>query len=407
VVVPEHTYHFHQNHIETLVEMIMFINHHAPERAMVKEGNNHSSRRVFFGLLTIITLLGLIVIWPLLAAIVTGVILSYVFFPVYRFFERRTHRKAVAAFIVAVIIVLLTTIPIFFMLQALTKETSYLYVRAKQQITSGRLIAERCLEDNLICNFVNGMNTLLADETTRDYITGLFTRFVGFLTEKISAFIISLPRIILNLIIIIFITYYLFKDGPELVKRIKKAVPLHVHHQEEIFKQLGDVVYAVIYGSLVVALVQGTLGAFGFWMFGLKSFVWWGIVMAFFALIPFVGTWLVWLPASGYLMLTGYLEGEIGVLWRGVGLFFYGLLIVSSIDNILKPILVAGKAHVHPALVLVGVLGGLFVFGPIGLVIGPLVLALFQNLLQIYEREQIPHAEEERADILGKRNHQR
>jgi len=94
-------------------------------------------------------------------------------------------------------------------------------------------------------------------------------------------------------------------------------------------------------------------------------------------------------------------------MWKGIGLFFYGLLIISTIDNILKPVIVAGRARVHPLLILIGILGGLFAFGLIGLILGPLILALLQTLLEIYERERRPHAGEPEPDILGHKNHHR
>ncbi|RMD57469.1 AI-2E family transporter, partial [Candidatus Woesearchaeota archaeon] len=243
------------------------------------------------------------------------------------------------------------------------------------------------------------------DERNRAYLISLLNDFIGSITQKVSDIIISLPQIILALFVTLFTTYYTLTEGKKGVSRIARIIPLRVHHQEQVIKQFGDVTYALIYGSFIVALVQGTLGAFGFWIFGIKGFLWWGIATTLFALVPFVGTAIVWVPMSLFLTLSGYVQGEIGLIWRGFGLFLYGLFVISTVDNILKPLIIAGRAKVHPLLVLLGVLGGLATFGLIGLIVGPFVLTGLQKMFEIYERESQPHLKESKACILGRENH--
>ncbi len=370
---------------------------------MHKEGS--SSKAFFITIIIIVAAISGIIVFPFLTSIVTGALLAFIFYPFYEWLRKKTTYKGVAAFVTAVIIVLLVTVPTVLIINNFTKESHYLYLRTKQQIMGGEFIEDRCYEDNFICNSAKSINNLLKDENVKTYSVNLLNDFINFITKKISNLIFSLPKIILHLIIMLFTTYYLLKDGKELVNRISRVAPLKVRHQEEIMKQFGEVTNAIIYGSFIVALVQGTLGAFGFWVFGFKSFISWAILMTFFALIPFIGTWVVWFPASVYLGLTGYLQSETTMMWKGIGLFFYGLLIISTIDNILKPIIVAGRAKVHPLLILIGILGGLFIFGLIGLILGPLILALFQTLITIYERERRPHITEKEEDILGRKNH--
>jgi len=372
---------------------------------MLKEGS--TSKYFFLSMLGVIAVISIIIIFPFLTSIIAGIILAFLFYPFYNWLLRRIRSKGVAAFITAFLIILLVTVPVVLLINNLTSETRYLYIRTKQQLFSGDLIDTRCYEDTFICRSVNDVNELMRDETVKNYLVNLLNDVLTFVTKKVSDLIISIPKIIIYLLVILFTTYYALKDGAELLKRAEKVAPLKVHHQEQIIKQFADVTYAIIYGSFVVALVQGTFGAFGFWLFGIKSFLWWAVLMTFFALIPFIGTWVIWFPASAYLALTGYLHGETGMIWRGIGLFFYGLLIISTMDNILKPVIVAGRAKVHPLLILIGILGGLFTFGLIGLILGPLVLAMLQTLLEIYERERKPHVGEPETDILGHKNHHR
>lgn len=362
-----------------------------------------TNKYVFFSLLGLVVAVSILIVFPFLTSIVTGAILAYVLYPVYNILQKRMP-SGLAAFLVAVFIVLLITVPAFFIVKNLTGETHYVYLRAKQQIMSGELIEDRCYGEGFVCKTVRDVNELLRDENIKTYILDFLNDFLEYVTKKIGEIIFSVPRLIIHLMVILFTAYYSLKDGKQLVKRITKLVPLKVHHQDEIFKQFNDVTWAVIYGNFIVALVQGALGAFGFWIFGINGFLWWGIVMAFFALIPFVGTGIIWLPASVYLFLSGYLQGEQALVWKGLGLLIYGILIVSSVDNVIRPYIVAGRAKVHPLMILLGVLGGLFVFGIIGLLIGPLILALLQTLVGILEKEKIAHNNGD-TDIIGKKNH--
>lgn len=378
---------------------ITFINTGANYLCMLKDGSQ--GKYFFIGMIAVVAVISLFIIFPFLTSILSGAILAFVFYPLYNWMQKHIRYKSVAAFITAVIIVLIVTIPAVIIIKNATAESHYLYLRLKQQVFTGQLIDTHCYEDGFVCKFVNDINGLLREDSIRSYLLNLLNDVLTFVTKKVSSFIFTLPALVIHLVVVLFTTYYMLKDGAEIIQRVAKVAPLKVHHQEEIVKQFGDVTYAVIYGSFVVALVQGTLGAFGFWLFGINNFIWWAIVMTFFALIPFIGTWVVWLPASLFLGITGYVQADTVLVWKGIGLFFFGLLIISTIDNILKPVIVAGRARVHPLLIVIGILGGLFAFGLIGIIIGPIVLALFQTLLEIYERERRPHIRDLEVDILG------
>jgi len=363
-----------------------------------------SSKYFFISLLIVAIAKSILVIYPFFISIIGGALLGYVFYPIYARITKRIKSKTISAFLTAVILILILSVPIILLINNLTLESQYLYLKSKQQIMGRQLIDSRCYENTFICNSVNRINKLLENQETRQYLINRLNDILQYLTKQVSYLILSLPSIILQLVVALFTTFYVLKDGKSIITRIAEVAPLKVHHQEQIIKQFNDVTKAVIYGSFVVALVQGTLGAFGLWIFGIKSYLLWAIIMTFFALIPFIGTWAVWLPASAYLSITGYLQSEPGLIWRGVGLFFYGLLIISTIDNILKPIIVAEKAKVHPLVILIGILGGIYAFGLIGILLGPLILAMLQTLLEIYERERRPHVHEKESCIIGKKN---
>ncbi|MDP3765715.1 MAG: AI-2E family transporter, partial [Nanoarchaeota archaeon] len=148
------------------------------------------------------------------------------------------------------------------------------------------------------------------------------------------------------------------------------------------------VTYGVFYGNITIAIVQGILGIIGFALLGVPSPILWGFVMMLFALVPYFGSAIIWLPAALNLIFIGYLQNDSSLIIRGTILIAYGVLVISTIDNILKPKLIGSKAKIHPILVLIGVLGGLSLFGFIGFILGPLMLALLVTFIDVYEKEK-------------------
>ena len=165
-------------------------------------------------------------------------------------------------------------------------------------------------------------------------------------------------------------------------------MPLKSKYRKHVFKKLNDMAYAVIYGSIIIAIIQGALGGIGFLMFGLPSPILWGIVMMFASLIPYVGSSLIWLPASLILIFSGYVNSDSTLMVKGILFILYGVFIIGTIDNILKPKIIGDKGGLHPVLVLLGVVGGLNLLGFIGVIIGPIVLAMLVTFIGIYEEEK-------------------
>jgi predicted PurR-regulated permease PerM len=209
-----------------------------------------------------------------------------------------------------------------------------------------------------------------------------------FVINSASAFLLSIPVMIINFFIMIFIIFYLLKDGKVMYERLEEFIPLKGHHRKSVLKKISDVTYAVVYGQLFVAIIQGSLGGLGFLMFGVQSPLLWAVVMSLLALLPWVGPPVVWLPAALFQIINGILQSDNGLITSGILLILYGLLIVGTIDNILRPKLIGERGGIHPILALIGVIGGLQLFGFIGIFIGPIILAIIMALIKIYEEEK-------------------
>jgi len=174
-----------------------------------------------------------------------------------------------------------------------------------------------------------------------------------------------------------------------IVKKIKGIIPLKNHHQNKIIKRFGSVTRAVVYGHFITALIQGMVGVLGLYIFGVKSPLVWGGIMMVACMIPFIGAPIVWFPLGVLKLIEGLTTNTTSTTIRGIGLLVYGFFIVASIDNLIKPKIIGDKAKIHPTIILLGVLGGLSIFGVIGIVLGPLILSLFLTFAEIYKTEII------------------
>ncbi len=192
--------------------------------------------------------------------------------------------------------------------------------------------------------------------------------------------------LIISFIIMCMTIFYFLKDGNTLVSYIKKLLPFSEKQKDRLEERVKEMVVAAIYGGLAVAVVQGTLGGVAFFAFGLPSPVFWGTAMAIFSLVPLFGCAIIWVPAGLILLLSGDYA-------KGIGLLIYGVVIISSVDNIIKPLVIGGKTKLHTLLVFFSVLGGIKFLGFLGFILGPLITALCLSLLEIYTFEE-PEQEE-------------
>lgn len=334
--------------------------------------------------------LSFLVIKPFLGAILVSLVLAYIFHPVYRLLNKKIKNKNIAAFIVTILIVLLIIAPLFFILNTVSREAYSLYLNSKQKIFTEDIFISGCSGESpsLRCSITDYFEGLLSDPKTKFYIDDTIKKATDFFIGNISGFLFSIPAKVLNFFIILFVTFFFFRDGDLLVKKIEKLLPLKEGHKKKVFARFNNVAFAVIYGSILVAIIQGSLGGIGFFAVGIKSPLVWAVIMMLFSLVPYVGSTVIWLPAALILVLSGYIESDSFIMLKGILLIVYGTFIIGLADNFLKPKIIGARANVHPVLVLLGVLGGLKFFGFIGILVGPVLLALLVAFVEVYEEEK-------------------
>ena len=353
---------------------------------------NNYSKYFFVFLFLILLYLAYLIIQPFLTALIFGIILAYISYPLYSWINKITRRNYLSATITCLIIFIIVATPLVYLIKNMSSEANYLYIRAKQKIATESFFNLQCkYKESTACTIINRINGFLSQEDVKDQLSVLVRRITIYVQSSVGEFILALPRLFINLFVIITSIFYLLTNGEYIFDKIRKIIPLKSVHQDEIIKRFSDVIFAVIYGSIAVALIQGLIALIGFYVFEVSNPLLWAIATTVFAIVPFVGAWIIWVPISLLKILDGLADDNMNVVWKGIGLFIYGVVLISAVDNFVKPYIIGERAKIHSLVIILGVFGGLLVFGPVGFFIGPLILAILKTFVEIYEREKTPH----------------
>lgn len=312
------------------------------------------------------------ILWPFYGAIFWAAVLAILFAPVNRRIERRLReRPSLAALATLAIILLMVILPSALVTATLLQEAYGVYARFQ----SGDLSFNRYL--NQVLDILPAWVTGLLDTfglTSLGAVQEKFSQGMAKGIQVVAGQALNVGQntldFVVSFFIMLYLLFFLLRDGAGLARRVRKAIPLSEALQRHLFGKFANVVRATIKGTIVVALVQGALGGLIFWILGIHAPVLWGVMMAFLSLLPAVGTALVWAPVAIYLLVTGS-------IWQGVVLIAYGVLVIGLVDNVLRPVLVGKDTRMPDYVVLIATLGGMAIFGLNGFVIGPVIAALF------------------------------
>ncbi|MBW2995019.1 AI-2E family transporter [Candidatus Woesearchaeota archaeon] len=318
---------------------------------------------------------------PFIIPVLTSFIIALLIYPVYKWLRKIIRSNFLCSLAVVVLFLIVIAVPFGYVINVAAKEAYSAYIEGKKLVVGDDFLTE--CTDGTICELTRRANEYFQEPQTKYYIEQLGEAASKYLLEYGSSFLLRIPGRILDLFIFIFFLFYLLKDGDKIVASIKTLLPLDEKSKNQLTEKTRKGLYAVLYGQFLTALIQGFTGALGFFVLGLSSPIFWGLVMAFFSILP-VGTPFIWGPVAGYLIISGYALGDTILITKGLILLAYGLLVISSIDNVVRPKLIGDKLKAHPLLVLIGILGGLFVFGFVGIFIGPLILILLLAIIDLY-----------------------
>lgn len=336
-----------------------------------------NKQTIALAVMTFIGIVSYLIIKPFLLAIIGATILAILFNPLHNKILKITKAPKFSAAITCLIGLIIVLIPAIFVGQALYNEATVVFkVVASQNVSSEKIVGS-------VTYFYDTVASYLPGVTSSD-VRAFSINIVKSVSNWLRLQVIAIPNKILLVLLSIFLFYYMLCDGRKLIKWIYEGLPLTKTEQSLIDSRLSNMTHAVVYGQIVTAIAQGLVAMIGYWAFGFKAPVIWGIITMFFSLVPFVGTAIIWVPASIYLIYSGL---DIGTWWNGVALFAYGAIIINTVDNVLRPIFIGATSRMHHAIALLGVIGGLSVFGFIGIFAGPLILSLFVTMYDILIRK--------------------
>jgi predicted PurR-regulated permease PerM len=317
---------------------------------------------------------------PFIAILILGAVVTGIFLPLYRFINRHPKiRPSFASLLTCILIFFVLFVPIVFFVGSLTQQAYGLYQKAQgaainQQIDS--LFAQTHILERANYFLSKFEIEITGDELKKGVSEA--AKFVGlFLFEQARAIASNTLAFLVNFFLMLMVIFFLLLDGDKLVTYIIDLSPLPTDQEQKLIGKFSDIAGAILIGNGLGGFIQGALGGMAFWLFGLPSAFLWGVIMGLLAFLPIIGIGMVFIPTSIYLVLKGRIAAGIFFL------IFY-VLLSMGIEYIFKPKLVGKRVKMHPLLVFFAIIGGLKLFGILGIIYGPLVVTAFLTLAEIY-----------------------
>ncbi|HEY2961084.1 MAG TPA: AI-2E family transporter [Pyrinomonadaceae bacterium] len=324
------------------------------------------------------TAIGLYLCWlmlrPFIGVLEWAIVLVIVFYPVHRRLASRIKRRGLSALLSCLLVVVIVVLPLTILIMAVAEEMAKVVPNLPAQLA--QLLNTQTSVLGRVSEWIQtrfGVDTLRSEEFMIERLRRSSEFLLGYSVNLVGNIVSG----VVKAFFVIFTMYYLFRDSEKIVSNLPAALPLEREQGEAIIKRTQEVVSASVYGVVSIAAIQGLLGGFAFWVLGIPSPILWAVLMGFVCMIPVAGSFLVWAPLSIYLMVNGH--------WtKAVLLIVWGALVISTIDNFLRPRLIRNQTKLHELFVFFSVLGGISVFGLLGIVLGPVVLAITLGLLQTF-----------------------
>src|SRR5512132_3254069 len=337
-------------------------------------------RTAFVLLLVVaVTALFLAVTWPFFKPLLLGALLAGLFHPLYRWITRLLGGRAslgAAATLLVLLVLGLGPVSVFLGIvvqQALTISDQAIPWLSQHLGAASSFNVQEWLVQKFppLAKYVPSQEQLLEQVGTAAKTAGAF--LVGFASRMTA----TTAAFLLNLFVMLYAMFFFFRDGHKILERIFYYPPLRDEDETRMLTQLASITRATVKGTLVIGIIQGALAGIAFWVAGIEGAALWGTIMTILSIIPGIGAALVWVPVVIVLFVTGqYLTATLLAAWCAA--------VVGTVDNFLRPMLVGKDARMPDLLILIGTLGGLFLFGPIGFIVGPIVCGLFLTVWEIY-----------------------
>ncbi len=324
------------------------------------------------GIILILLVLLFFLIKPILLSIIVAIILAFLFSPLYEKLAKFLKSKNLSAFLLCILLLTIIFVPIWFFGPTLINQSIKIYFKSQQM--------------DFVTPLQKIFPSLFASEVSSKEIGSAIYSFVTNLTNSImnsfSDLIRNFPRFFLQSLVAFFVFFIALKEQKTIVNYFKSLLPFSKEIKNELIKSSKEITTSVLYGQIFIGVLQGLLVGIGFFIFKVPNYLFLTIIACLLGVIPIIGTSIVWIPVMIYLIVKGNLSLAIGVACFG--------LLASGIDTFVKPVIISKKTMLHPALILIGMVGGLSLFGILGVILGPLIIAYLLIILEIYRDKKTP-----------------
>ncbi|MBI4117464.1 MAG: AI-2E family transporter [Parcubacteria group bacterium] len=329
------------------------------------------------GILLLAMYFSYVVLKPFILVILIAAVLVSILYPLYeRLLTFLKNRESLAALLMTALVMLIIVIP----------SINVIILISQQSLEAFQLLERKYYEGSFSLDAISSrfdvLNGYLGayEINIEKYVLDITSSINSFLISSTKEFVRGATQFFTDFLLVILTMFFFFRDGKRMMQRIMKLTPLSDRYDTEIYKTFHVMSRSTVTSTLLVALAQGVTGAFGFAVVGIPGALFWGVAMAFLSIIPLIGPFVLWFPAAILFLV-------LGRWWEGIFTMLWGGLVVSTIDNILRPLLITGKTEVNTLFIFFSILGGISAFGFWGLVFGPMILSLTLTLFHIYELE--------------------
>jgi predicted PurR-regulated permease PerM len=324
--------------------------------------NKEVQKYVLIGLFLILLYVSYLLIKPFLAALISSFILAYILHPIYKRIKKIVKKDYIASAITTLLAIFIVILPIALVGNVIFKEATSMYENGALQ-KAGIIIQ----------NYIKNPDIM-------SYITANSVKVIEFISSSIGKMIMNLPSMIISILITIITTFYLLMNGEDFIKQVKKAIPFK--HKDEFIENVGETTYSIVNGFFMVAVIEFIISAIAFSVLGIEGAFIWAAIVAFTSLLPLIGPFLVVFMPLAILNLIN--QNYITLVLLGVA---YAL--VAYVENITRSKIIGNRAKMHPVVILIGIIGGIELFGLIGMIAGPLILSMMIVIIENYYYEYI------------------
>ncbi len=334
--------------------------------------NDYTKKIMSAVILIILFILSFLLIRPIIVSIIVGILLAFIFSPVYNLVLKYLKKKNITAFLMCVLLIVLIIVPLWYALPVAIDQSIKFYMDSQDLdfVTPLRNIFPSIFQSEEFSNEIG------------QAIHSFVTKTTNSLMNSLSGVILNFPTLFLQLMVVFFAFFFFLRDKEEIGDYIKSLMPFSREVEKRLFKSSKDLTISILYGQVVLGIVQGIIAGIGFFIFGVPNALLLTCLAMMAGIFPIIGTSIIWIPVAIYLLIAGNTVSALGVVMFG--------LISTVIETMFKPIFISRRAKMSTSLILFGMVGGIMGFGLLGIILGPLILAYLFIVIEVFRNKKLP-----------------